>query len=99
MSKVNVRYIVNDVDAAIPFYTGLLGFKLDMHPAPGSRACRVETCSCCSTVQALEAPGRLCRMGRVPLPEAGIEFRSRLKISKQLSKNSTEQERSFVTRS
>ena len=35
MSKVAVRYIVNDVAAAIPFYTGLLGFKLDMHPAPG----------------------------------------------------------------
>ena len=35
MSKVNVRYIVNDVDAAIPFYTGVLGFKLEMHPAPG----------------------------------------------------------------
>ena len=35
MSKVNVRYIVSDVDAAIPFYTDMLGFKLDMHPAPG----------------------------------------------------------------
>ena len=35
MSKVAVRYIVNDVAAAIPFYTGMLGFKLDMHPAPG----------------------------------------------------------------
>jgi catechol 2,3-dioxygenase-like lactoylglutathione lyase family enzyme len=35
MSKVNVRYIVNDVDAAIPFYTDMLGFKVDMHPAPG----------------------------------------------------------------
>jgi len=35
MSNVNVRYIVNDVDAAIPFYTGMLGFKLEMHPAPG----------------------------------------------------------------
>src|SRR5215207_9411897 len=35
MSKVGVRYIVNDVDAAIPFYTGMLGFKLEMHPAPG----------------------------------------------------------------
>jgi len=35
MSKVNVRYIVNEVDAAIPFYTGVLGFKLEMHPAPG----------------------------------------------------------------
>ena len=35
MGKVNVRYIVSDVDAVIPFYTGMLGFKLDMHPAPG----------------------------------------------------------------
>ncbi|TMB69006.1 MAG: VOC family protein [Deltaproteobacteria bacterium] len=35
MSKVNVRYIVSDVDKAIPFYIDMLGFKLDMHPAPG----------------------------------------------------------------
>jgi catechol 2,3-dioxygenase-like lactoylglutathione lyase family enzyme len=35
MSKISVRYIVSDVDAAIPFYTDMLGFKLDMHPAPG----------------------------------------------------------------
>ena len=35
MSKISVRYIVTNVDAAIPFYTELLGFKLDIHPAPG----------------------------------------------------------------
>jgi catechol 2,3-dioxygenase-like lactoylglutathione lyase family enzyme len=29
-----VRYIVDDVDAAIGFYTGLLGFDVVMHPAP-----------------------------------------------------------------
>jgi catechol 2,3-dioxygenase-like lactoylglutathione lyase family enzyme len=34
MATVQVRYIVNDVDAAIAFYTGLLDFKLIMHPAP-----------------------------------------------------------------
>ncbi|MGH6943717.1 MAG: VOC family protein [Geminicoccaceae bacterium] len=34
MAKISVRYIVADVDAAIPFYTELLGFKVDMHPAP-----------------------------------------------------------------
>ena len=28
------RYIVNDVNAAIDFYTKRLGFKLEMHPAP-----------------------------------------------------------------
>jgi catechol 2,3-dioxygenase-like lactoylglutathione lyase family enzyme len=31
---VNVRYIVDDVDAAIVFYRDMLGFELDMHPAP-----------------------------------------------------------------
>lgn len=31
---VQVRYIVNDVEAAITFYTQLLGFHLEMHPAP-----------------------------------------------------------------
>ena len=35
MNKVSVRYIVANVDAAIPFYTRLLGFQVDMHPAPG----------------------------------------------------------------
>lgn len=34
MSTVSVRYIVDDVDAAIAFYTGNLGFGVDMHPAP-----------------------------------------------------------------
>lgn len=29
-----VRYIVDDVNSAIAFYTGQLGFKLEMHPAP-----------------------------------------------------------------
>jgi catechol 2,3-dioxygenase-like lactoylglutathione lyase family enzyme len=35
MSTISVRYIVHDVDDAIPFYTDLLGFQLEMHPAPG----------------------------------------------------------------
>jgi catechol 2,3-dioxygenase-like lactoylglutathione lyase family enzyme len=35
---VTVRYIVHDVDAAIAFYTGALGFKVEMHPAPGFAA-------------------------------------------------------------
>jgi catechol 2,3-dioxygenase-like lactoylglutathione lyase family enzyme len=31
---VSVRYFVDDVDTAIGFYTGLLGFEVVMHPAP-----------------------------------------------------------------
>jgi catechol 2,3-dioxygenase-like lactoylglutathione lyase family enzyme len=34
MASVQVRYIVNDVEAAIVFYTERLGFALVMHPAP-----------------------------------------------------------------
>ena len=34
MATVSVRYIVDDVDAAIDFYCDRLGFHEDMHPAP-----------------------------------------------------------------
>jgi catechol 2,3-dioxygenase-like lactoylglutathione lyase family enzyme len=33
-----VRYIVDDVDRAIEFYEELLGFEVEMHPAPGFAA-------------------------------------------------------------
>lgn len=35
MSPVSVRYLVADVDAAVRFYTGLLGFAIEMQPGPG----------------------------------------------------------------
>ena len=34
MATVSVRYFVDDVDAAIEFYCGNLGFEEVMHPAP-----------------------------------------------------------------
>jgi catechol 2,3-dioxygenase-like lactoylglutathione lyase family enzyme len=34
MAQVSVRYIVDDVDAAIDFYRDLLGFEVVMRPAP-----------------------------------------------------------------
>ena len=34
MATVSVRYIVDDVDAAIDFYCRQLGFHEEMHPAP-----------------------------------------------------------------
>jgi catechol 2,3-dioxygenase-like lactoylglutathione lyase family enzyme len=34
MATVSVRYIVNDIDAAISFYCEQLGFDEVMHPAP-----------------------------------------------------------------
>ena len=35
MSPVRVRYIVDDVDATIAFYTNHLDFIVKMYPAPG----------------------------------------------------------------
>ena len=34
LATVSVRYFVYDVDEAIKFYTGQLGFREEMHPAP-----------------------------------------------------------------
>jgi catechol 2,3-dioxygenase-like lactoylglutathione lyase family enzyme len=35
---VAIRYIVHDVERAIGFYRDLLGFEVEMHPAPGFAA-------------------------------------------------------------
>jgi len=38
MATISVRYIVDDVDAAIVFYTKQLGFAVEFRPAPGFAA-------------------------------------------------------------
>jgi catechol 2,3-dioxygenase-like lactoylglutathione lyase family enzyme len=35
MATVSVRYIVDDVEEAIAFYTGRLGFSVELNPASG----------------------------------------------------------------
>jgi len=35
MATVSVRYIVDDVEAAVLFYVGQLGFVVEMGPTPG----------------------------------------------------------------
>jgi catechol 2,3-dioxygenase-like lactoylglutathione lyase family enzyme len=35
MTTVSVRYITDDVDAAVDFYAERLGFNLEMRPGPG----------------------------------------------------------------
>jgi predicted enzyme related to lactoylglutathione lyase len=35
MTLVSIRYIVDNIDAAIAFYTKQLDFRVELHPAPG----------------------------------------------------------------
>ncbi len=35
MATVSVRYIVDDVEKTVAFYTGRLGFSVELNPAPG----------------------------------------------------------------
>jgi len=35
MTNISVRYVVDDVDAAVDFYTSLLQFEVAMRPGPG----------------------------------------------------------------
>ncbi|GAB3528729.1 VOC family protein [Arthrobacter monumenti] len=35
MDEVSVRYIVDDVDSAVEFYSTHLGFQIGLHPGPG----------------------------------------------------------------
>jgi catechol 2,3-dioxygenase-like lactoylglutathione lyase family enzyme len=35
MNPVSVRYITDDVDTAVDFYVGRLGFDVEMRPGPG----------------------------------------------------------------
>jgi catechol 2,3-dioxygenase-like lactoylglutathione lyase family enzyme len=35
MATVSVRYIIDDVDAAVDFYAERLGFNVEMRPGPG----------------------------------------------------------------
>jgi catechol 2,3-dioxygenase-like lactoylglutathione lyase family enzyme len=50
--SVRIRYIVNDVDAAVGFYRDRLGFSVDMHPGPGFAALSLD-----GATLLLNAPG------------------------------------------
>jgi catechol 2,3-dioxygenase-like lactoylglutathione lyase family enzyme len=66
---VSVRYIVNDVDAAVAFYTAHLGFKADMKPAPGfAMLSRGELRLLLSTPGGGGGAGQTMPGGRHPVP-------------------------------
>ena len=80
MGKVKVRYLVNDVDVAIPFYSELLGFKVDMHPAPGFASLSRGDLQLLLNRPGAGGAGQAMPDGQVPAPGAGIGSRSRSRI-------------------
>ena len=44
---VNVRYMVDDVESAVAFYTTHFGFELRSAPSPRSPTSSGATCVCC----------------------------------------------------
>ena len=68
MGKISVRYIVTSVDAALPFYTELLGFAVDMRPAPGFASLSRGDLRLLLNQPGAGGAGQAMRDGRVPAP-------------------------------
>ena len=78
LPMVGVRYIVNDVDAAIDFYCTRLGFHEDMHPAASfAMLSRGELRLVLSAPGGGPGAGRQCPTAPCPSREAGTAFSSR----------------------
>lgn len=67
MGKIGFRYIVNDVDAAIPFYESL-GFAVVAHPAPGFAALSRDGVRLFLNRPGAGGAGQAAADGRVPAP-------------------------------
>jgi len=74
MEKVNGRYIVNNVDTSITFYTEILGFKLDMHPAPGFARLSKGNLQLLLNKPGAGGAGQSTNDGRVPAPGGWNRF-------------------------
>ena len=74
MNKVKVRYLVDDVDAAIDFYTTHLGFEVHMHPAPGFAALDRENLRLLLNAPGAGGAGTATPDGRLPEPGGWTRF-------------------------
>jgi catechol 2,3-dioxygenase-like lactoylglutathione lyase family enzyme len=73
--SVSVRYIVDDVDRAIQFYTTLLGFTVDLHRGAGfAGLSRGELKLLLSTPEGGVAAGPRMPDGSMPAPGGWLRF-------------------------
>src|SRR5690242_886212 len=86
MAKVSVRYIVDDVDAALDFYCRELGFDEVMHPAASfAMLTHSELRLVLTSPGAARAVGKPCPTGAFPSPAAGTASSLRSTTSKPSS--------------
>jgi catechol 2,3-dioxygenase-like lactoylglutathione lyase family enzyme len=72
-TTVNVRYMVDDVDAAVAWYTTHLGFTLLSNAAPAFADVTLGSLRRCSAGRQAP-PGERCPMASAPVLEAGTAF-------------------------
>jgi catechol 2,3-dioxygenase-like lactoylglutathione lyase family enzyme len=68
MTSVSVRYIVDDVEAAIAFYTTHLDFRVDLHPAPGFASLSRDNLRLLLNAPGAGGAGQAMPDGRKPAP-------------------------------
>jgi len=71
---VSVRYIVDDVDAAVDFYTSHLGFEVKMRPAPGFAMLARESFTLLLNAPGAGGAGQTLPDGSVPAPGGWNRF-------------------------
>ncbi len=79
MATVSVRYIVDNVEAAITFYTTHLGFTVEMHPAPGFALLAREELRLLLNAPGVGGAGQAMPDGQ--LPKAGGWNRIQLRVT------------------
>lgn len=73
-STVAIRYIVDDVDAAIDFYTDLLGFEVQANLAPGFAVLKHGSLQLLLNAPGAGGAGRAMPDGSVPEPGGWNRF-------------------------
>jgi catechol 2,3-dioxygenase-like lactoylglutathione lyase family enzyme len=68
MTAVSVRYIVDNVDAAVAFYTTHLDFRVELHPAPGFASLSRGNLRLLLNAPGAGGAGQAMPDGRIPAP-------------------------------
>lgn len=72
--SIHVRYIVNNVEEAIVFYTEKLRFNVDMHPSPGFAALSKDNLKLFLNQPGAGGAGQPMKDGAVPAPGGWNRF-------------------------